>query len=107
MFVFDIEITAAPELRREMISGVRMILGPLSAEPACCDCHCYEDIDEKTILLRSHWKSQTELNAYLASEPFRQTLEWMESSIEPPRLRVSVVLDANAMGLISSIRSIH
>jgi quinol monooxygenase YgiN len=104
MLTFEIEVTCSPKQRSEMLSVVRMILGPLSAEPACASCQCYEELEVGALLLKSEWRTQSELSSYIASDSFRQTLEWMEFSSKSPKIQVSAVLDPSAMDVITFIR---
>lgn len=104
MLTFEIEVTCAPKQRDDMRSLLRMIVGPLSAEPACAGCQSYEALEPGTLLLTSQWRTQSELSLYIASDAFRQTLEWMELSSRTPRIQVSAVLDPSAMEVISFIR---
>jgi quinol monooxygenase YgiN len=104
MLTLEIEVTCNPKQRNDMLSLLRTIVGPLSAEPACAGCQSYEALEPGTLLLTSQWHTQSELNGYIASDAFRQTLEWMELSTQTPRIHVSAVLDPSAMEVISFIR---
>ena len=101
----EIQVTTTPARRSELLSVARMILGPLSAQPGCVSCDCFVGIDDGPLLLSSEWQTESALRAYVASEGFRMSLQWMELSAETPEVRVLSLLHPNAMSVISSIRA--
>ena len=94
------------EQRRQVMSVLRSVQGPMQAKAHCLCCGLFEeDGVEEAILYMECWDSREEFERHVRSELYRRVLGAMEMSRVAPELRFHHVATTSGMELVEALRS--
>jgi quinol monooxygenase YgiN len=106
MIVGTLRILPASHRRADVLEILRVIQGPVLAQPGCTACHVYEEHGEdQAVVLVEVWEDQPALEEHLRSEDYRRILGAMELSAEPPEVRFDHVSATEGMELVDRLRN--
>jgi quinol monooxygenase YgiN len=84
---------------------VRPILGPTRVKPGCISAACYQDPDDPdTLALIEEWETQSDLEAHIRSDEYRNILALMDLSTRFPEVKVKTVLKTEGLEFIEAVR---
>ncbi len=95
-----------PERRDEIVTMLRLLVGPISVSTGCLKCGVFYDAtDENVVCWEEEWQSRKDLYRHIASTEYRQILAALDLAIEKPEIRFEHISDTRGMELIVSVRS--
>jgi quinol monooxygenase YgiN len=98
-------MSVSPERREEVVSTLRMVMGPTVAQLKCISCGLYQDADDENIVsFVQEWESQEALDEYIRSDEYRKILAVMDLASEPPEIKFITAVKTEGLELIEEIR---
>lgn len=89
---------------REFLNVLLCLKGPAEASPECRACWIGQDVeDDHALTYLVQWDGQADLEAHLRSERFRRLLPYIEMSVEPPEVEVSVIDRVGGMEFLVAV----
>ena len=105
MVIASLRVVAPPEKREDVLTTIRLLVGPTSVKPGCIKCRIYQDVEDANALtLVEEWESKKYLDSHIRSEDYRNILAVMDISIEPPEISFKTVSRSEGMDLIRAVR---
>ena len=93
------------EERRDVLTILRSVQGPIEAQPHNQCCRVYEeDGFEGAILYMERWDSEPEFERHVRSELYRRILAALDFSHKPPEVIFDFVTVTKGMDLIQAVR---
>ena len=93
------------EKQSDAIQTIRTVSGWMSAQPGCISIELYRDIHDPLILmLIEQWKDWESIRNHIRSDSYRNILELMELSCEPPEIKFCSFSDAKGLEIIEQLR---
>jgi quinol monooxygenase YgiN len=100
-----VKIAPLPDKRKEILSILRTIKGPIQALSTCLYCCiCEEEGDDGVIIYLEHWQSWEDVMRHIRSDLYTRMLEAMELSREMPDVGFYEVSAMRGMELIGAVR---
>lgn len=101
----SVTIFASKEQRDGLRRALRAQLSPTRVEAGCLSCRLYEDAEEPDALtLVEEWATRADLTRRLRSDEYRQLLQLMESSPQPPDVVFHVVAETRGLDMVQEAR---
>lgn len=92
MIQASLRIVAPPAKRLEVLEVLQSLQGPTEVSAGCRVCRVLQDADNDDALTYVvRWDTRQDLDEHLSSQRFRNLLPYIEMSVEPPELEISVV----------------
>ena len=105
MILSIVKIAPPPEKRKEVLSILRSIRGPVQAISGCLDCRiCEVDGDEYEVLFLEHWQSWESFMRHIRSEIYARLLGAMELSMSEPDVSFFEVTEMRGMEILKAVR---
>ena len=105
MVVFTLRIITTPKSRADVIRMLAAQLGPVRVQPGCRRCDLYQNMeDREAVTFVEEWESQADLDFRLRSRDYREVLEIMELSREPPVIQFDTVTRCSGLEIVASAR---
>ena len=106
MVVFTLQIITTSRSRRaEVIRMLAAQLGPVRVQPGCRRCDLYQNMENReTVTFVEEWESQADLDFRLRSKAYREVLEIMELSQEPPVIQFDTVTRCSGLEIVALAR---
>jgi len=84
--------SATPRMIGTSSIPARAVTGPTEVSKGCRTCQVLQDADDESVLTYlAQWDTQDEVEEHFRSERFRRLLPYIEMSVEPPQVDVSVI----------------
>jgi quinol monooxygenase YgiN len=107
MLIESIGIIAPPDMRDEVLRGLRSLLEPTKTEAGCIDCRLYEDSTNACIFyLESYWTMEDDLSRHVSSEQYGELLSLISMSVQPPSIEFHQVDQTLGSEFIETVRHI-
>jgi quinol monooxygenase YgiN len=91
--------------RDEAIKILKLMAERCRVQPGCFSCNIYEDLQQKNIILfYNNWRSGEDLEQYLRSDYYRNTLLVLEMSENEPELRFDEVSRSTGIETVEKAR---
>ena len=103
--VFTLEIEVSPERREEVLTTLRLMMGPTEVQLGCVRCRLYlSTVNPNALTLVEEWKSEVELQNHIRSREFENILAVMDMSEGPPEIRIDKVSRRTGLDAIAALR---
>ena len=104
--VFTLEIEVSPERREEVLTTLRLVMGPTEAQFGCVRCRLYlSAVNPDTLTLVEEWKSEKDLQDHIRSRDFEKILAVIDMSNKPPEIRIDKVSRRTGLDSIAALRA--
>lgn len=101
-----LRIFPSQDKRRQVVSLLRSVQGPIQAEPDCAACRICEEVgQEGAILYLEGWRSREQFERHVRSNLYRNVLEAMELSRIQPEIEFHRVLESRGMEVLEALRA--
>jgi len=105
MILSIVKIAPPPEKRKEVLSILRSIRGPVQAISGCLDCRiCEVEGEEGEVLFLEHWQSWESFMRHIRSEIYVRLLGAMELSRREPDVSFFEVSELHGMEILKAVR---
>ena len=96
----------APHGKSEsLVNAMRSLMGSIRARSGCVSSQVYQDSDNpESISLVQEWENVEKFGQHVGSKEYRHILEWMELSVEQPKVTVCDRINPDGMELIERLR---
>ncbi len=92
--------------RRQVLSLLLSVQGPIQAEPGCAACRiCEEEGHDGPILYLECWHSQAQFERHVRSDRYRRILEAMELSRIQPEIEFHRVSETRGIEVVEGLRA--
>ena len=91
--------------RDEAIKILKLTTECCKVQPGCLGCYIYEDLQQKNIILFfNEWRSKANLDHFLRSDHYRNTLLVLEMAENEPELRFDEIFGSTGMETVEKAR---
>jgi len=105
MIISTMRMELPAKKRDEAIKILKLTAECCRVQPGCLSCHIYEDLQQKNIILfYNKWRSGEDLEQYLRSEYYLNTLMVLEMSEKEPDLRFDEVSRSTGIETVEKAR---
>ena len=105
MITTFLKINVPFERQKSAVQTVRSILGWTSAQPGCISMAFYQDTNNPdALMLFEEWENWDSLENHIRSDAYRNILELMELSSEPPEIIFHGVAESKGLEFIERLR---
>jgi quinol monooxygenase YgiN len=106
MIVASVRVVAPPGGHPELLRLLNALLAPMRVQPGCMEARLYLDVDDPDALTMIHeWRSQADLDRFLASDAGKVIVAVLERSRLPPELHFDTVATRGGLEVIALARS--
>ena len=105
MIIATLRMSVPPERRDDVLTTLRLVMGPTQAQLSCISCRLYQDVEDENLMsLVQEWESREALETHIRSNDYKKILAVMELASEPPEIKFVESLKTDGMELIEEIR---
>ena len=105
MITAHLKVNVPFERQKSAVQTVRSILGWTSAQPGCISMAFYQDTNNPdAMMLIEEWENWDSLEIHIRSDAYRNILELMELSSEPPEVKFHSVSESKGLEVVEKLR---
>jgi len=106
MILATIRMAMPSQKSGEALRILRSMAEQCRDKPGCIDCHIYEDLMEKNVLmLEEVWKAQEDLDLHMRSDEYRNLLLVLEMARKHPEIRFDTISSSTGIETIEKARN--